>query len=898
MAGGGRLEAILALCLLGLANGDGAAPRITEQPNSELVVRGQPVTLHCKAEGEPTPIVSWFKDGRPLVPGEGPERFFLHGNTLYFVEVRKEDDAGVYWCVAANRHGEARSRNATLQIAALREEFRVSPQDVQVAQTETARLRCDPPRGHPPPEVTWLRNGEPLDVTGSRRLRVDGTDLVVTDARHHDEGAYTCVARNRAGERRSRPARLTVHVKPFFLRPPEDITTAVSQRAELTCQVSGDPQPQIVWKRVGAELPVGRVLVTDEKSLRIDDIRLGDEGEYFCRAENAVGSVTGSARLSVTAPPKITTRATIAESDISEPVALDCRAEGRPTPIVYWLKEGRPEPLAPGGRHTLGTNGSLVLSRPRPGDQGYYVCGAVSTAGSDLLRMELLLRSQPVAQLPAPQQQARQLLDRRPVALLTARAESPSGALLVWSSEPGLSPVDGFYVRYRPVTGGPFATVTVPDPAATSHHLSALRSHTEYQAIVSPYYRGVEGRAAPLVTFTTLQDAPSAPPQSLKARVVNDTSVLLHWQPPPKEHRNGLLTGFVLRLLSNATQLRRNFTLNATTLDLRLTYLEPHTDYWVQVAAVTAPGTGPDTEPLAFTTGGPPPPAAGDSGRVLDQAWFIALLGFLVFVVAALVIGLVYVKRQQTLKQGLSPPRGKQSQEAMWVDRNWRPADSDKDSSLSEQKLLGYQQHHVGGGPPGQTAALCAEYAELDQLRDNGPYASACVIRQNPLNRMYSLPGGYAGAQSLPGGSGSSASGSSGSRGFPTLPAGAGGGVPHQPCQPRLLDVIPPPPSHPPPDERATYHRAGAARGGYQYRDPCVEYRCSEGESSYDERPPPGVVPCARRAAPPVETDDSDYYGIPAGGGYHGYGLRSAAPVAYPHISSAQPAGGVVEKLA
>ena len=80
-----------------------------------------------------------------------------------------------------------------------------------MAQTESARLHCDPPRGHPPPEVAWLRNGEPLDVAGSRRLRLDGTDLVVTDARHHDEGAYTCVARNVAGEKRSRPARLTVH---------------------------------------------------------------------------------------------------------------------------------------------------------------------------------------------------------------------------------------------------------------------------------------------------------------------------------------------------------------------------------------------------------------------------------------------------------------------------------------------------------------------------------------------------------------------------------------------------------------------------------------------------------------------------------------------------------------
>ncbi|XP_037084617.1 roundabout homolog 2-like, partial [Pollicipes pollicipes] len=368
------LALLVGLVLIDAANAGGGAPKITEQPTNELVVRGQPVTLNCKAEGDPSPRVSWFKDGRPLAAAAGPQRFFLHGSSLYFVEVtqnRKEDDAGTYWCEARNKHGTARSRNATLEVAVLRDEFRAAPRDVQVAQTETARLVCEPPRGHPPPEVTWRRNGEPLDVAGSRRLRIAaGGHLVVTDARHHDEGAYTCVARNLAGERRSRPARLTVHVKPFFLRPPSDVTSAVSRRVELACQVSGDPQPQIVWRRVGAELPVGRVHVTDDKSLRIDDVRLTDEGEYVCRAENAVGSVTGSARLSVTAPPVITSRGTITESDVSEPVALDCRAEGRPPPLVYWLKEGRAEPLAPGARHTLGANGSLVLTRPRPGDQG------------------------------------------------------------------------------------------------------------------------------------------------------------------------------------------------------------------------------------------------------------------------------------------------------------------------------------------------------------------------------------------------------------------------------------------------------------------------------------------------------------------------------------------------
>lgn len=192
-------------------------------------------------------------------------------------------------------------------------------------------------------------------------------------------------------------------------------------------------------------------------------------------------------------------------------MALDCRAQGRPPPLLYWLKEGRAEPLAPSSRHSLGANGSLVLSRPRPGDQGYYLCGAVSAAGSDLLRVELLLRSQPAARLVPARQQARHLLDRRPLMVLTARPDSAAGALLVWS-QPAASAaaLDGYYVRYRATGTGPLATVTVPDKTATSHRLTGLRAHTEYQAMVSPYYRGAEGRASPLVVFRTAQDGEDA----------------------------------------------------------------------------------------------------------------------------------------------------------------------------------------------------------------------------------------------------------------------------------------------------------------------------------------------------------------------------------------------------
>ena len=73
--------------------------------------------------------------------------------------------------------------------------------------------------------------------------------------------------------------------------------------AELTCQVTGDPTPELTWQLNGEPLTIdGRYTVVERDGLQvlqIQNVVLTDAGEYMVIAKNIVGEASCSADMTV-----------------------------------------------------------------------------------------------------------------------------------------------------------------------------------------------------------------------------------------------------------------------------------------------------------------------------------------------------------------------------------------------------------------------------------------------------------------------------------------------------------------------------------------------------------------------------------------------------------------------
>ena len=181
------------------------------------------------------------------------------------------------------------------------------------------------------------------------------------------------------------------------MRHPTNQTVLAGQDVLLACQVGGDPQPDIHWRRKEDDINLQKVKIVQGQGLKIESVHPQDEGTYICEASNVMGSILTSAVLKVRERPVITVKPQAhLQVPVGSPVSLSCFVTGAPKPAVYWTHESDSEltMIMPGTRHKnmyVASDNALKIEDPSLENSGHYSCSALNGVGSALARSHLVI---------------------------------------------------------------------------------------------------------------------------------------------------------------------------------------------------------------------------------------------------------------------------------------------------------------------------------------------------------------------------------------------------------------------------------------------------------------------------------------------------------------------------
>ncbi|KAM3867228.1 matrix-remodeling-associated protein 5 [Diretmus argenteus] len=390
-------------------------PRIEHLRTAQTrVTFGEKFQMDCVATGLPDPEVSWsLPDGTFINnalqsddSGVRNRRYVIFGNGTLLLQQMGKRDEGDYTCYAKNKLGKD-ERKVSVKVGPDAPKIRSKSQSLVAARLgDPATLSCQAV-GEPTPRIMWISPGNVVMLVSSDRYQIlDDGVLVVRKVTLADEGKYTCVARNSAGDD-VKHMRLEVESQEPRIHGAKGKSTtkvlAVSyQTTLLHCRAEGKPAPRISWVTpYGHSLPTphlgGRFQVHRNGSLELRGVRRTDEGRYTCLAKNHLGEASLVVDLEVV---PIAEKPSFAVPNIeilpikpdSGEVTLECPARGKPHPEFAWVLPNGTV-LAPGVRlhrftHHLG-NGTLRISQSVASDKGVYRCVAKNVAGQAEKRYSL-----------------------------------------------------------------------------------------------------------------------------------------------------------------------------------------------------------------------------------------------------------------------------------------------------------------------------------------------------------------------------------------------------------------------------------------------------------------------------------------------------------------------------
>ncbi|XP_041470660.1 Down syndrome cell adhesion molecule homolog isoform X2 [Lytechinus variegatus] len=577
-----------------------AKPIMLAHFTNQTLQPGPNLQLSCTVAGNPTPDVTWLRDGL-AIPTD--HRYTFNdvinedSDVISYLNISRlvSEDGGLYRCEATSVLGAVQHEDRINVIG--RPLVRPLPDVIAIDGTDVS-IHCHVV-GFPITSITWYKGLTTLPSSMRHTVFPNGTLVIADVTSYGDGGEYTCVASNARGDRSASDMDLIVKVPPV-IQPIEPLTLRQGQRTQLMCIVTrGDLPIHFRWLKDGEAIPhgVGIEFVngTFSSSLVIADASTVHDGRYTCEASNLAAAVNYTTALTIQVPPRFVVEPHNTAVVLNHTVVIACMANGKPNPDVQWKKAPGPtttnfRDLPDDPRFEMQENGSLVIREARVEDAGYYLCHISNSVGMDSKTATLTVF------VPATfeQQQQNVTVELTESITLECTATGHQPLEIMWSKND---------VPFNRLSTSRYdiETVTDGDSVLSSMTIfSAVRDDTATYICLAQNLHGADEHVIQL----WVQEKPE-PPTDL--HVVNKTSrgVLLSWQ--PAFDGNSPVTGFTLEYKNASDAWQTGLPQEHVPADLigyqySIKHLHPAYTYHVRIFAFNAIGISDPSKEILFDT--------------------------------------------------------------------------------------------------------------------------------------------------------------------------------------------------------------------------------------------------------------------------------------------------------
>uniref|UniRef100_A0A8B9I7T9 Roundabout guidance receptor 1 n=1 Tax=Anser brachyrhynchus TaxID=132585 RepID=A0A8B9I7T9_9AVES len=668
-------------------------PSFVKRPSNLAVTVDDSAEFKCEARGDPVPTVRWRKDD-----GELPKaRYEIRDDHTLKIRKVMAGDMGSYTCIAENMVGKAEA-SATLTVQEP-PQFVVKPRDQVAALGRTVTFQCEA-TGNPQPAIFWRREGSQnllfsyQPPQSSSRFSVSQTgDLTITNVQRSDVGYYICQTLNVAGSIITKAYLEVTDViadrpPPVIRQGPVNQTVAVDGTLVLNCVATGTLTPTILWRKDGILISTqdSRIKQLETGALQIRYAKLGDTGRYTCIASTPSGEATWSAYIEVqefgvpVQPPR-PTDPNLIPSAPSKPEVTDV---SRNTVTLSWqpnLNSGATPTsyIIEAFSHASGSTWQTVAENVKtesfavkglkPNAIYLFLVRAANAYGlSDPSQISDPVKTQdvPPTSQGVDHKQVQKELGDVVLHLHNPTILSSSSIEVHWTVDQQSQYIQGYKILYRPTPASygesEWLIFEVRTPTKNSVIIPELKKGVNYEIKARPFFNEFQGADSEVKFAKTLEEAPSAPPQSVSVTKNdgNGTAIVVTWQPPPEDNQNGMVQEYKVWCLGNESRYHINKTVDGSTFSVVIPSLVPGIRYSVEVAASTGAGPGVKSDPQFIQLDSHGNPVSSEDqvslaqqiSDVVKQPAFIAGIGAACWII--LMVFSIWLYRHRKKRNGLT----------------------------------------------------------------------------------------------------------------------------------------------------------------------------------------------------------------------------------------------------